>query len=235
MPYPPPKPSSPAPFQRSRAHTMDDDMDQSWPPSHHPPQGSFLLQAIEDNVFTPNAANGPLHTVDNMLLQVVRDKNGNTLGMRVIDPKNTMGKDANVCAPLPLGESTTGIAFNVGSAQAMREVFMQAKQVTDSERIVGVMFAPVKEKGKAQDVDWSILDQGKKAEKDTAPKAAVGRSHGIDHRRSRRRHTTNDFGESSKPKTKPQPDLDNWSEDSDEAAGLRLKLKEMVIKDNKGN
>ncbi|KAL3605209.1 hypothetical protein FPOAC2_00151 [Fusarium poae] len=224
MPSPPPKPSSPIPFQRNRAHTMDE----SWPPSHNPPQGSFRLRAIEnissldpkpateertDPYFTANAANGPLHIVDTMLLQVVRDQNGNTLGMRVIDPNNTMGKEANICAPLPLGESTTGMAFNVGSAQAMHEAFMKAKQVTDSERIVGVMFAPVKQKGQVRDVDWSILEQGKKPEKETGPKAVKGH---------RSRHTTNEFGESSKQKPKPKAELENWSEDSDAAAGLQL-------------
>ncbi|GKU07890.1 hypothetical protein FLAG1_10423 [Fusarium langsethiae] len=241
MPSPPPRPSSPIPFRR-RAQTMD----QAWPPSHHPYQGFLSLDAIGDNsspepepaaeeridpFFTTDPANGPLHVVDTMRLQVVRDQNENALGMRVIDPNNTMGKDANICAPLPLGPATTGIAFSVGSPHGMHEAYTRATQITDSQRIVGVMFAPVKEQGMARDVDWSFLEQAKNREKDPAPKPATGRSHGKGHGRSRRRHTTaNEFGESSKPKSQ-ELDKSDESEVEDTGTKIHHKIKEMVLED----
>ncbi|CAF3499451.1 unnamed protein product [Fusarium graminearum] len=260
MPSPPPKPSSPIPFRRNRAQTMDE----VWPPANHPHQGYLPLDAfglnsvplgtIVDNSSSSSAeaateqnddpfyttspakpANGPLHVVDTMRLQVVRDQKDNTLGMRVTDPNNTMGKDANVCAPLPLGKTTTGIAFSVGSPQAMNEAYKRATKITDSQRIVGVMFAPTKEQGKVRDVDWSVLETAKDCENDTVPALSTARTHGIGNRRSRRRHTTaNAFGE---PPMSPTSKRANMSDDSEiEGAGIDLRqmVKEMTLEDKKG-
>ncbi|PTD11876.1 hypothetical protein FCULG_00002750 [Fusarium culmorum] len=255
MPSPLPKPSSPIPFRRNRAQTMDE----VWPPANHPHQGYLPLDAfgvntvplgtIADNSSSSSAeaateqnddpfyttspakpANGPLHVVDTMRLQVVRDQKDNTLGMRVTDPNNIMGKDANVCAPLPLGKTTTGIAFS-----AMNEAYKRAVQITDSQRIVGVMFAPTKEQGKVRDVNWSVLENAKDREKETVPALSTARTHGMGHRRSRRRHTTaNAFGE---PPMSPTPKRGDMSEDSEiDGAGIDLRqmVKEMALEDKKG-
>lgn len=239
-------------------------MDEVWPPANHPHQGYLPLDAfglnsvplgtIVDNSSSSSAeaateqnddpfyttspakpANGPLHVVDTMRLQVVRDQKDNTLGMRVTDPNNTMGKDANVCAPLPLGKTTTGIAFSVGSPQAMNEAYKRATKITDSQRIVGVMFAPTKEQGKVRDVDWSVLETAKDCENDTVPALSTARTHGIGNRRSRRRHTTaNAFGETPMSPTSKRANMSDDSEIDGAGIDLRQMVKEMTLGDKKG-
>ncbi|KAM0336861.1 hypothetical protein ACHAPQ_003752 [Fusarium lateritium] len=104
-----------------------------------------------------NKAEDPLHTIDSMRLQVIRDKDGNTLGLKVIDINNTYGKDANVSAPLPLARTNTGLVFSVKTREAAEAVYARAAHITGSERIMGIMFAPPNEPGIIRDADWSFL------------------------------------------------------------------------------
>jgi hypothetical protein len=92
-----------------------------------------------------------------MRLQVVRDKDGNTLGLKVVDINNTYGKDANVSAPLPLARTNTGLVFSVQTREAIDAVYSRAAHITGSERIMGIMFAPPNEPGIIRDADWSFL------------------------------------------------------------------------------
>ncbi|RGP76572.1 hypothetical protein FLONG3_5234 [Fusarium longipes] len=249
MPIPTPKPSSPIPFQRNRAQTFD----QAWPPSNHPSKGgSFLplqsisrspspglltkhfkdLKDVEDPVYTPCNTDGPLHVVDTMRLQVVRDEDENTLGMRVVDVHNTMGTDANIYAPLPIGETGAGIAFSVASPQAMQAAYMRANQITGSQRIMGIMFAPPQAQGKARDVDWSFLEPVKDRDRDSIRDPWTGRFDGVDPTRAQPGENTKPinlfkFGESSKSKITYQTSEsdDSFKSMNDQIAELTSKSK----------
>ncbi|KAF4987157.1 hypothetical protein FGRMN_10521 [Fusarium graminum] len=170
-----PKPSAPIPTGRSRARTMDHY------PQHHPPSSNLhflrgqhdnpLESHIESVTFESNSvgtspkdvprqdrAKTPLHTVDSMRLQVVHDMDGNSAGLRVVDINSTKGKDANICAPLPLGR-TTGLVFSVDTPEGIDAVYNRAALNTGSERIMGIMFAPPTDAGGlVRDASWSFLN-----------------------------------------------------------------------------
>ncbi|KAM0345483.1 hypothetical protein ACHAPU_006410 [Fusarium lateritium] len=171
-----PKPSAPIPTGRSRARTLD------VYPQHHPPSSNLhflrtqhvnpLGSHFESVPFEPNSADTsakdtprqdraktPLHTVDSMRLQVVHDMDGNSAGLRVIDFNNTKGKDANVCAPLPLAATNTGLVFSVDTPEGINAVYNRAALNTGSERIMGIMFAPPTDAGGlVRDASWSFLN-----------------------------------------------------------------------------
>ncbi|KAH7196445.1 uncharacterized protein B0J16DRAFT_390368 [Fusarium flagelliforme] len=162
MPTPSPKPSSPIPCARSRAQTIDD----SWPPANNPEQGPFLPLQPLDNIPTaayldppepsqPTVSTSPLQLVDAMRLQTIHDTNSTTIGLRVVDPNGN--NTGNVYAPLPLGHYSTGIAFSIGHGERMEDVYERAVQITGSQRIMGILFAPGTEQGVVRDMDWSFL------------------------------------------------------------------------------
>ncbi|KAH6960354.1 hypothetical protein DER45DRAFT_536163 [Fusarium avenaceum] len=212
MPPSSPKPSSPIPTGRNRARTLDHY------PRHHPPSARQLfldgprfypLQSHVDSVpLVPdpseplpesssrgNNTKDPLQTIDSMRLQVVRDKDGNTLGLKVIDINNTYGKEANVSAPLPLARTNTGLVFSVKTREAIDAVYSRAAHITGSERIMGIMFAPPNEPGFIQDADWSFLGtpDAKTEKEDPA-------------------ETGNDSTEAAEAKTQPV-DISEWLKD----------------------
>ncbi|RBR25334.1 uncharacterized protein FIESC28_01771 [Fusarium coffeatum] len=163
MPSPSPKPSSPIPCARSRAQTLDN----SWPPANNPEQGPFLpLQPLDNvpsaayldtpEIFQPTVSTGPLQLVDSMRLQTIHDTNYIPVGLRVVDPNGT-NNAGNVYAPLPIGNYSTGIAFSIGHGERMQDVYERAVQITGSQRIMGIMFAPGSDQGTVRDVDWSFL------------------------------------------------------------------------------
>ena len=163
MPTPSPKSSSPIPCARSRAQTLDN----SWPPANNPEQGPFLPLQPLDNVPTaayldspkasqPTVSTAPLQLVDAMRLQTIHDTNYSTVGMQVVDSNGT-NNAGNVYAPLPLGNYSTGIAFSIGYGERIQDVYERAVQITGSQRIMGIMFAPGMEHGVVRDVDWSFL------------------------------------------------------------------------------
>ncbi|KAJ4137215.1 hypothetical protein NW768_002797 [Fusarium equiseti] len=165
MPTPSPKPSSPIPCARSRAQTLDN----SWPPANNPEQGPFLPLQPLDNIPTaayldppetsqPTVSTSPLQLVDAMRLQTIHDTNSTTIGLRVVDANGNNNTAANVYAPLPLGNYSTGIAFSIGHGDRMQDVYERAMQITGSQRIMGIMFAPGVEQGVVRDMDWSFLD-----------------------------------------------------------------------------
>nr|CEG04990.1 unnamed protein product [Fusarium clavum] len=167
MPTPSPKPSSPIPCARSRTNTVDN----SWPPANNPEQGPFLPLQPLDNIPTaayfdppkepetsqPTVGSGPVQLIDAMRLQTIHDTNSTTIGLRVVDP-NSNNTTANVYAPLPLGHYSTGIAFSVGHGERLQDVYERAVQITGSQRIMGIMFAPGTEQGVVRDLDWSFLN-----------------------------------------------------------------------------
>ncbi|KAJ4016257.1 hypothetical protein NW752_003379 [Fusarium irregulare] len=163
MPTPSPKPSSPIPCARSRAQTLDN----SWPPANNPERGPFLPLQPLDNIPTaayldspeasqPTVSTAPLQLVDSMRLQTVHDTNCIPIGLRVVDPNGT-NNAGNVYAPLPIGNYSTGIAFSIGHGERMQDVYERAVQITGSQRIMGIMFAPGVEQGLVRDVDWRFL------------------------------------------------------------------------------
>jgi hypothetical protein len=175
-----------------------------------------------------------------MRLQVVRDENENTIGMRVIDVNNTYGRDANIYAPLPLGSTATGVAFSVGAPHGMHSAYMRAAQITGSERIMGIIFASPHEQGMVRDVDWSFLEPVKDREKDPVPNLVTGRFDGMDHTRAQPSGTTTqsasspevEFGESSKskPKTEQTAESDQ-PEVEDTGIKLHHMIKQMILED----
>ncbi|KAF4457425.1 hypothetical protein F53441_642 [Fusarium austroafricanum] len=173
MKFSPTKPSSPIPISRSRAGTLDRGVN-NHPPSRTAP-GIYPLQSHVDTVpLAPDPTESteppdsstlantkdPLHTVDSLHLQVIRDKDGNTLGLRVVDINSTYGKNANVSAPFPVGKINTGLVFSVETKEGMEAAYTRALYNTGSKRIMGIMFAPPNGEvdGVARDADWSFLD-----------------------------------------------------------------------------
>ncbi|KAF4965660.1 hypothetical protein FSARC_6555 [Fusarium sarcochroum] len=114
-----------------------------------------IPESDRDQSDTPKPS---LETVDSMRLQVIRDKDGKTLGLRVVDFNSTKDKDANICAPLPLASTNTGLVFSVDTPEGIDAAYKRAKDITGSKRIMGIMFAPPKEpESLSRDVDWSVL------------------------------------------------------------------------------
>ncbi|KAF9776742.1 hypothetical protein IL306_005044 [Fusarium sp. DS 682] len=175
MPSSPIKPSSPIPITtgRNRSQTLDH------LPQHHPPSHrSIILRSriSQSHVDTvplepdpsaspdpgPPAAdiNAPLHTVDSLRLQVIRDKEGKTLGLKLVDINSVKPRRANIWAPLPIGKENTGLVFDVENGEAMQELYTKASLTIGSGRIMGIMFAPptADAGGIARDADWSFLE-----------------------------------------------------------------------------
>ncbi|KAF4949178.1 hypothetical protein FGADI_9095 [Fusarium gaditjirri] len=160
------KPSTPIaiPTGRNRARTVDH------LPRHHPPSHSSILSqspgpqrhsdAVPPDPRKTTNPKDPLRYVDSLKLQVVRDKHGKTLGLKVIDINSVKPEIANVCAHIPIGKENSGLVFDVESAEAMKELYSKASLTMASDRIMGILFAPPGPDagGIARDADWSFLD-----------------------------------------------------------------------------
>ncbi|KAH7269148.1 uncharacterized protein BKA55DRAFT_682239 [Fusarium redolens] len=164
----PPKPSSPIAIStgRTRARTVDH------LPQHHPPSHPSILprsRISQSHANTvplkpdpPKSTNvkDPLHNVDSLKLQVIRNKHGQTLGLKVVDINSVKPERANICAHLPIGKENAGLVFDVESGEAMKELYSKASLTMASGRIMGILFAPpgADAGGIARDADWSFLD-----------------------------------------------------------------------------
>ncbi|KAJ4263486.1 hypothetical protein NW762_006305 [Fusarium torreyae] len=127
---------------------------------------------------TPKPA---LEIVDSMRLQVIRDKDGKTLGLRVVDFNSTKNKDANISALLPLATTNTGLVFSVDTPEGIQAAYNRAKDITGSKRIMGIMFAPPNEpESLSRDVDWSVLFPSVEDKSDKLGPEKVGAKIGLD-------------------------------------------------------
>ncbi|WKT40032.1 hypothetical protein QSH57_001851 [Fusarium oxysporum f. sp. vasinfectum] len=143
-----PKPSAPIaiPTGRIRARTVDH------LPRHHPPSHSSILprspgpqsraDAVPPDPRKTINPKDPLRYVDSLKLQVIRNKRGETLGLKVVDVNSVKPERANVCAHLPIGKENAGLVFDVESAEAMKELYSKASLTMASDRIMGILFAP---------------------------------------------------------------------------------------------
>ncbi|KAF5020815.1 hypothetical protein F66182_7154 [Fusarium sp. NRRL 66182] len=174
------RPSSPIPItqhRRGRSRTLDSlnhhHHHHHGPPSiptvlttgiplrhHRSPPRPFLSSLSPQEPLPPPSIphpGPPLEPVDSMRLRLVRNEHGKNLGLKVIDFNNPNG-NANICAPLSLADANTGLVFSVDSVEGITAAYTRAKNMTGSNRIMGIMFAPPIEPGAVtRDVDWSCL------------------------------------------------------------------------------